>query len=187
MKNKVYTRIASNIERLQNKRNADIKRCKDIIVEHEANIQDAGKHITVNDDIEEYLIASEKMAKSEAVIKACNEKIHLLKTKGMMSEADYEADIKAIRSEQQKIVDEAFKSIVPLMIQMFRLYSDMFKEVQAFNELIKADADVAKHDLGPTGIVTYSNDKYDLITSYVGRLKFQMEHHQKLSEYFTKH
>ena len=186
MKNKVYSRIFSKIEKLQNKRMSDIDRCKAIIAENELKIQEASENITVNTDIDEFLIASESKSKSEAAIKACKDKINLLETEGMISITEYEEDVKAIRSEQQKIADEAFKAIVPLMKKMFELYQDMDSKVNTFNELIKAEADIAKHDLGPTKMVSYSDDKYDLVKGYVGRLKYQMEHHLKLAEHFTQ-
>lgn len=185
MKNKVYSNIASKIEKLENQRTADIKRCEEIIAEHESNIQSAEKNITVTTDIDSFLIASESRTKSEAAIKACKDKINLLETEGMISKADYEDDVKAIRSEQQKIADEAFKAIVPLMKQMFELYQDMDSKVNEFNHLIEADAEVAKQNLGVTKTASYHDDKYDLVKGYVGRLKHQMEHHIKLSEYFS--
>ena len=186
MKNKVYSTIASKIEKLENQRTADIKRCEEIIAEQESNIQSTEKSITATTDIDSFLIASESRTKSEAAIKACKDKIHLLETEGMISKADYDEDVKAIRSEQQKIVDEAFKAIVPLMKQMFELYLDMDSKVNEFNHLVEADARVAKQNLGSTNIATYNDDKYDLVKGYVGRLKYQMEHHLKLSDYFTK-
>jgi len=186
MKNKTYTRIASKIEKLENKRTADINKCKDIIAENEARIQEADTYITVNTDIDDFLTASENKGKAESAIKACKDKIHLLETEGMISESEYAEDVNAIRSEQQKVAEDTFKAIVPLMKQMFELYLDMDEKVKMFNDLIEAEADIAKHDLGPTRIVTYNDDKYELVSGYVGRLKYQMEHHLKLSDYFTK-
>lgn len=187
MKNKTYTRIASKIEKLENKRTADINKCKDIIAENEAKIQEADTYITVNTDIDEFLTASENKAKAESAIKACNDKIHLLETKGMVSEEEYQNDVKDIRSEQQKVVDETFNAIVPLMKQLFKLYGDMEEKVKMFNDLIKDDADIAKHDLGVGKFVMYTNDdKYNLLTGFVGRLQYQMEHHLTLSDYFKK-
>lgn len=186
MKNKVYSTIASKIEKLENQRTADISRCHEIIADNESKIQEADTHITVNTDIDEFMVASESRTKSEIAIKACKDKIHLLETEGMISESEYAEDVNAIRSEQQKVAEDTFKAIVPLMKQMFELYLDMDEKVKMFNDLIKAEADIAKHDLGPTRIVTYNDDKYELVSGYVGRLKYQMEHHLKLSDYFTK-
>lgn len=186
MKNKVFVRVFSKIEKLQNKRTTDINRCKDIIAANETKIQEASEKITVNADIDDFLIASENRAKAEAAVKACKDKIRLLENEGLISEEEYEEDVKAIRSEQQKIADEAFKAIVPLMKQMFKLYDDMNENVEKFNDLIKSEADVAKHNLGAAAIVTYNDDKYDLVKGNVGRLKYQMEHHMKLADYFTQ-
>lgn len=185
MKNKTYSAIASKIEKLENQRTADISRCHEIIADNESKIQEADTHITVNTDIDEFMVASESRTKSEIAIKACKDKIKLLETEGMISKAEYEEDVKAIRSEQKKIADEAFKAIVPLMKQMFELYLDMDSKVNEFNHLIEADAEVAKQNLGVTKTATYHDDKYDLVQGYVGRLKNQMEHHIKLSEYFS--
>lgn len=184
MKNKVFSSIASKIEKLQNKKESDISRCHDIIADNESKIQEADTRITVNTDIDEFLIASENRAKSEAAIKACKDKINLLETEGMISKAEYEEDVEAIRSEQKKIVDESFKAILPLMKQMFALYDDMDAKVNEFNSLIKADADIAKVDLGIAKLITYNDDKYDLLKSHVGKLKYNMIHHFKLSESF---
>ena len=60
MKNKVYSNIASKIEKLENQRTADIKRCEEIIAEHESNIQSAEKNITVTTDFDSFLIARTK-------------------------------------------------------------------------------------------------------------------------------
>ena len=187
MKNKVFVRIFTKIERLEDKKALDIKKCEDIIAENEKKIHEAAEHITVNTDIDDFLNASEKRAKAENAIKACNEKIHLLKTEGLISEEEYDADVKAIRSEQKRLADETFKSIVPMMLQMFKLFEDMDADIKKFNDLIRDEAAVAMHDLGPTKQVLYNGDeKYDLMKNYIGRLQYQMEHHLTLSDYFKK-
>lgn len=172
---KTYTRIASKIEKVEDKRNADILKCKKIIAENEAVIQEASKSITAKTEVDEFLTASEQKAKAEALISACNTKIKMLESDSLLTESEYESDVKCIRSEQQSICQKSFKQIVKLMDEMFELYTEAFDKVNTYNDLIANLARVANKNTGPAGVVLYNDAVFNFMRNHIGRLAKNME------------
>lgn len=184
MKTNTFEKISSKIKAINEKKVSDINRCKSLIAEEESAIQEAEKHINVNTDIDGFLQASERKAKAEETINACKKRIELLNTQALMSEEEFTADRNALRSEQKKIIEEAFNKMVTLMNQMFKLYDETTEKVETYNHLIESLYNVAHKDYT---FIFYTDDMYSVIKGNIGGLKKQMAMNSKFSDRFTNH
>ena len=171
MKRKVYSNIASKIEKLNSKRESDISQCEEIIRENEAVVKDSNCHMKTNTDVLDFITASKNKSEAEAIIKACKDKIHMLNNEGLMSSEEYDADAKAIRSEQKRICEEAFSKISKHMDESFVIYDDMFNQISEYNSLMQELAKVAHKSTGATGVVLYRDDLFEFICGTIGWLK----------------
>lgn len=182
MKNNTFEKITAKINSINEKKVSDINRCKSLIAEEESAIQEAEKHINVHTDIDGFLQASERKAKAEETIKACENRIELLKTQSLISEEEFSAYKNAIRSEQKKISEEAFNKMVNLMNQLFRLYDETTKQIESYNNLLKGVSEIAHHS---TTSAIYQDDMYSVMQGSIGRLEYQMRTHIKFSDRFN--